>query len=106
MQRRAHAALLPSCPTEVSPNPAHVADLRAARAAMHGTADALAPGMRGFITEANFDECEDAFPGIVEFYRQLPAKPRTFLELVHAFLSRAESRRARWSQLPSPPDPR
>ena len=47
--------------------------------------------MRGYITEANFDECEEAFPGIVAFYRQLAAKPRTFLELVHAFLHRVES---------------
>ncbi len=42
--------------------------------------------MRGYITEANFDECEEEFPGIVAFYRQLLTKPRTFLELVHAFL--------------------
>jgi hypothetical protein len=42
--------------------------------------------MRRFITEKNFDECEEAFPGIVAFYHQLAAKPRTFLELVHAFL--------------------
>ena len=47
--------------------------------------------MCGYITEANFDECEEAFPGIVEFYRRLIAKPRTFLELVHAFMSREET---------------
>jgi hypothetical protein len=53
--------------------------------------------MRGYITEANFDECEEAFPGIVAFYRRLAAKPRTFLELVHAFLHSDES--------PSDPQP-
>jgi hypothetical protein len=47
--------------------------------------------MRGYITEANFDECEEAFPGIVEFYFQLVAKPRTFLELLLAFMSRDQS---------------
>jgi hypothetical protein len=51
-------------------------------------ADALPAGMRGYITEANFDECEEAFPGIVAFYRCLTVKPRTFLELVHAFIMR------------------
>ena len=52
--------------------------------------------MRGYITEANFDECEEAFPGIVDFYRHLAAKPRTFLELVHEFLRGMEaSSRAR-----------
>jgi hypothetical protein len=46
--------------------------------------------MRGYITEANFDECEQAFPGIVEFYRCLTVKPGTFLELVCAFIARCE----------------
>ena len=54
-------------------------------------ADALPPDMRGFITEANFDECEEAFPGIVDFYRRLVVKPRTFLELVEAFCHHGES---------------
>jgi hypothetical protein len=45
--------------------------------------------MRGYITEANFDECEEAFPGIVDFYRRLIKKPGTFLELVREFLSHA-----------------
>jgi hypothetical protein len=56
-----------------------------------GTADALPPCMRGYITEANFEECEEEFPGIVDFYRNLAVKPRTFLELMHAYLDR-ESR--------------
>jgi hypothetical protein len=47
--------------------------------------------MRGYITEANFDECEEAFPGIVEFYSRLAVKPGTFLELVHAFMSRVSA---------------
>jgi hypothetical protein len=44
--------------------------------------------MRGFITEANMDEWDDEFPGIVAFYFELVRKPRTFLELVHAFVCR------------------
>ena len=42
--------------------------------------------MCGLITEANIDEWDDAFPGIVSFWRKLAKKPRTFLELVHLFL--------------------
>jgi hypothetical protein len=56
-----------------------------------GTDDAPSPVMSGFITERNFDECEEAFPGIAAFYRQLIQKPRTFLELVFAFLHRLEA---------------
>jgi hypothetical protein len=49
--------------------------------------------MRGYITEENFEECEEEFPGIVDFYRCLAVKPRTFLELMHAYLCRGETRR-------------
>ena len=42
--------------------------------------------MRGCITERDFDEAERCFPGIAAFYRELPCKPATFLELVWAFL--------------------
>jgi hypothetical protein len=48
--------------------------------------------MRGYITEANFAECEEAFPGIVAFYARLQPKPRTFLELVHAFVQAVDER--------------
>jgi hypothetical protein len=41
--------------------------------------------LRGFITERNFEEAEDAFPGIVTFYEHCLRKPRTFLELVWQF---------------------
>jgi hypothetical protein len=41
--------------------------------------------MSGFITEKNFAECEQEFPGIVGFYRSLSDKPRTFLELVFLY---------------------
>ncbi len=44
--------------------------------------------MRGCITELDFDEAERCFPGIAKFYRELPCKPATFLELVWAFLDR------------------
>jgi hypothetical protein len=42
--------------------------------------------MRGVITEVSITEWDEAFPGIVVFYRQLSAKPRTFLELVYLFV--------------------
>ncbi len=41
--------------------------------------------MGGFITERHLDEAEEAFPGILVFWRALPHKPRTFLELVALF---------------------
>jgi hypothetical protein len=44
--------------------------------------------MRGFITEIDFEKCEQAFPGIVRYYRELQDKPSTFLELVWGFTHR------------------
>ncbi len=44
--------------------------------------------MRGFITEIDFEKVEQAFPGIVRYYRELKDKPATFLELVWGFQSR------------------
>ena len=41
--------------------------------------------MRGFITERELDQAEEAFPGIVRFFEQLTRKPRTFLELMALF---------------------
>ncbi len=43
-------------------------------------------GMRGFITERNFDEAEQEFPGITVYYRSCKEKPATFLDLLAAFL--------------------
>jgi len=57
-----------------------------------GMTDALPLGMRGYITEGDFAECEEAFPGIVAFYARLEPKPRTFLELVHAFVRAVDDR--------------
>ena len=54
--------------------------------------------MRGCITEVDFDEAESCFPGIAKFYRDMPCKPATFLELVWAFL---DSRPR--EELPPPP---
>jgi hypothetical protein len=45
--------------------------------------------MRGYITEMDFDECDEAFPGIVRYYRELKDKPKTFLELFWAYTHRA-----------------
>ncbi|MCU1282635.1 MAG: Mannose-1-phosphate guanylyltransferase [bacterium] len=69
-----------------SPMTFHDADLDA------GTAHALPTGMCGYITEADFMECEEAFPGIVAFYARLEPKPQTFLELVHAFVQAVDDR--------------
>jgi hypothetical protein len=44
--------------------------------------------MRGFITEVDFDKVEQAFPGIVGYYRELKEKPCTFLELLWGFTHR------------------
>jgi hypothetical protein len=43
--------------------------------------------MRGCITERDFDEAETCFPGIAAYYRELPCKPTTFLELLWAFMA-------------------
>ncbi len=42
--------------------------------------------MSGFVTERDFHAAEKDFPGIVGFYLSLARKPRTFLELVWAYL--------------------
>jgi hypothetical protein len=46
--------------------------------------------MSGLVTERDFEEAEAAFPGIELFYRRLPSKPRTFLDLVRLYLDRIE----------------
>jgi hypothetical protein len=43
--------------------------------------------MRGLVTERDFEEAEACFPGIVRFYRQMPQKPRTFLDLMRLYLA-------------------
>jgi hypothetical protein len=43
--------------------------------------------MSGMVTERDFEEAEAAFPGIELFYRRLPSKPRTFLDLVRLYLA-------------------
>ena len=49
--------------------------------------DALAatPHLLGFITELDFDQAEEEFPGIGSFYEHCRRKPNTFLELVWQF---------------------
>ena len=41
--------------------------------------------MRGYITETDFQECDETFPGIVRYYRELKEKPKTFLELLWSY---------------------
>jgi hypothetical protein len=41
--------------------------------------------MRGFVTERDLAQAEDAFPGISRFFASLRRKPRTFLELMALF---------------------
>jgi hypothetical protein len=46
--------------------------------------------MRGYITEFDFDAVDEAFPGIVRYYRELEVKPNTFLELLWGFTHQTE----------------
>jgi hypothetical protein len=46
--------------------------------------------MRGYITEYDFEAVDEAFPGIVRYYRELEVKPTTFLELLWGFTHREE----------------
>ena len=48
--------------------------------------------MRGYITENEFQECDEAFPGIVRYYRELKDKPKTFLELFWQYTHRGCAR--------------
>ena len=49
--------------------------------------------MRGFITDVDFEECDETFPGILRYYRDLDEKPTTFLELLWGFVNREEAGR-------------
>jgi len=42
--------------------------------------------LRGFITELHFAEAEREFPGITRFYLSCACKPRTFLDLLAAYV--------------------
>jgi hypothetical protein len=42
----------------------------------------------GFITEREFEEAETEFPGIVQLYRDLEQKPKTFLDLFEHYIHR------------------
>ena len=44
-------------------------------------------GLCGFITEANLDEAEAEFPGITRYYLERRPRPKTFLDLVHDFVT-------------------
>ena len=44
--------------------------------------------MSGYITEQNWTEIENEYPGIFEFYQKLIQKPQTFLELLWKFLGK------------------
>ena len=43
-------------------------------------------GMVGFINEQHFEQAEREFPGIRQLYLSCKEKPRTFLDLVMAYL--------------------
>jgi hypothetical protein len=42
--------------------------------------------MLGFITERELDEAETEFPGIVQLFRDLDQKPKTFLDLFERYI--------------------
>jgi hypothetical protein len=44
--------------------------------------------MQGFITEREFEEAEAEFPGIVQLFRGLEQKPKTFLDLFERYIHR------------------
>ncbi len=44
-------------------------------------------GFSGFISEKNWKEIEEAFPGIYNYYKKLREKPKTFLELQWRFVT-------------------
>ena len=46
--------------------------------------------MRGYITEIDFEQVDEAFPGIIIYYKQLRTKPTTFLELLWGFTHREQ----------------
>jgi hypothetical protein len=50
--------------------------------------------LRGFITEVDFPEAEQEFPGITRYYRTCKDKPATFLDLLAAFLRAGTAVRA------------
>jgi hypothetical protein len=45
----------------------------------------MAAAVQGRITERHLPLAEESFPGIGRFYRNLPEKPATFLQLVWMF---------------------
>ena len=58
--------------------------------------------MRGYITEYDFDLCDQAFPGIVSYYQQLDVKPTTFLELLWGFTNQASAPATRFEVASGP----
>jgi hypothetical protein len=48
--------------------------------------------LRGLVTDRDLQVVDQAFPGILGYYRSLRHKPGTFLELVWGFLEHAPPR--------------
>jgi hypothetical protein len=50
-------------------------------------APAIAPALQGLITDADLPKAEEEWPGLLTFFRTLPAndRPGTFLDLVWRF---------------------
>jgi hypothetical protein len=64
--------------------------------AMRSCDGAIAPLLRGFVTEADLPQAEKEWPGLQEFLEHIPAdeRPSTFLDLVwrfECFLGRTRS---------------
>jgi hypothetical protein len=62
--------------------------------------------MGGLVTERDLEEAECAFPGIGQFYRALPCKPATFLDLVRLYLNLGHSRGTSARTAPNAPSGR
>jgi hypothetical protein len=56
------------------------------RVGFAGISDASSKGMRGLITERDFEAAETEFPGIAELFRNLEQKPKTFLDLFERYI--------------------
>ncbi len=51
------------------------------------------PCLRGVVTDQDLEQAEQEFPGICELHARRGARDRTFLELLHAYLTDAPNGR-------------
>jgi hypothetical protein len=54
---------------------------------MQDTQTNYRPCLRGLVTDQDLAQAEEEFPGICELHSRRGARDRTFLELLHAYLT-------------------